>query len=40
MHVQSGTSSARSSKTYLFDHMSEELQAQMEKIRLGKAGEE
>lgn len=30
----------QSSKTYLFDHMSEELQAQMEKIRLGKAGEE
>lgn len=30
----------QSSKTYLFDHMSEELQAQMEKIRLGEAGEE
>ena len=30
----------RSSKTYLFDNMSEELQAQMEKIRLGEAGEE
>ena len=30
----------QSSKTYLFDHMSEELQAQMEKIRLGVAGEE
>lgn len=30
----------QSSKTYLFEHMSEELQAQMEKIRLGKAGEE
>ena len=29
----------QSSKTYLFDHMSEELQAQMEKIRLGMAGE-
>ena len=30
----------QSSKTYLFDHMSEKLQAQMEKIRLGEAGEE
>lgn len=29
----------QSSKTYLFDHMSEEFQAQMEKIRLGEAGE-
>ena len=30
----------QSSKTYLFDNMSEEFQAQMEKIRLGEAGEE
>ena len=26
----------QSSKTYLFDHMSEEMQEQMEKIRLGE----
>ena len=26
----------QSSKTYLFDHMSEEMQKQMEKIRLGE----
>ena len=26
----------QSSKNYLFDHMSEELQAEMEKIRLGE----
>ena len=30
----------QSSKTYLFEHMPEEFQAQMEKIRLGEAGEE
>ena len=26
----------QNSKTYLFDHMSEEMQEQMEKIRLGE----
>lgn len=30
----------QSSKTYLFEHMPEEFQAQWKKIRLGEAGEE